>query len=179
MRCVLPLLVFGSSLVTVGWAQRKNTAKHGPPAVLTVQAQGRISVAFRSTADGATLAPGGPGQGTLDLGVVSYGGAARASNVQVTRQRDHFVVSTKFGLSLDDPARHTASAAVLAALAYPETLHTIWLDGVKLSVTPQLVLGQARLGAVSSHHLEIEVPTSLTEKNAQVHNAIIFQVIPN
>jgi len=92
---------------------------------LTVQAQGRISVAFRPTADGAMLAPGGPGQGTLDLGVVSYGGTARTSNVQVTRQHDRFVVSTKFGLSLEDPSRHSASAAVLAALAYPETLHTI------------------------------------------------------
>jgi hypothetical protein len=29
------------------------------------------------------------------------------------------------------------------------------------------------------HRLEIEVPTSLTEKNSQLHNAIIFQVIPN
>jgi hypothetical protein len=179
LRCVLPLLVFGCFLVTVGWAQRKNTAKHGPPAALTVQAQGRISVAFRPTADGATLAPGGPGQGTLDLGVVSYGGTARTSNVQVTRQHDRFMVSTKFGLSLDDPARSTASAAVLAALAYPETLHTIRLDGVTLTVTPQVVMGQARLGAVSLHRLEIEVPTSLTEKNAQLHNAIVFQVIPN
>jgi hypothetical protein len=42
-----------------------------------------------------------------------------------------------------------------------------------------LLQGQARIGTAHMHRLEIEVPTSLTEKNSQLHNAIIFQVIPN
>jgi hypothetical protein len=42
-----------------------------------------------------------------------------------------------------------------------------------------LLQGQAKTGTTVMHRLEIEVPTSLTEKNSQLNNAIIFQVIPN
>ena len=72
-----------------------------------------------------------------------------------------------------------APASVLASLATPDVGHVLWLDGIRLGTVPQIIHGQLRIGPVSSHLLEIEVPTSLTEQNAQLHNAIIFQVIPN
>jgi hypothetical protein len=97
----------------------------------------------------------------------------------VRHLRDRFIVTTRFGLSIQDPTLHFASASVLASLAVPAFGHILWLDGVRLGTIPQVIQGQIRIGPTSSHRLEIEVPTSLTEKNAQLHNAIIFQVIPN
>ena len=90
-----------------------------------------------------------------------------------------FIVGTKFGLSIQDPSQRFSSAAVLASLALPDASFTLRLDGMKLETTPQVIQGQARLGMTFQHRLEIEVPTSLTEKNSQLQNAIIFQVIPN
>jgi hypothetical protein len=167
----------GSSLMTDGWAQSKGTAKHTSKTVVNMQAQqaGGISVAFVSLSDGISLA----GQHSLDLGTVSYASLPRNPNVQVRSFSDRFVVSTKVGLSLQDPTRHVATATLLAALAYPDSAHVVWLDGVRLGTTPQVVQGQVPLGKTSAHKLEIEVPTSLTEKNAELHNTIIFQVVPN
>ncbi len=176
---VLPLLLVGSSLTTNGWAQRKGSHKTQSTA-LSMQAQsaGTVSVVITGTPDGSQLAAG-PGGQILDVGAVSYGAGARVANVQVSRQTDRFVVTSKFGLSIQDPSRHFSSASVMASLAYPDSIYTLWLDGVKLTITPQLIQGQARLGTVLQHRLQIEVPVSSTEKNSQLHNAVVFQVIPN
>jgi hypothetical protein len=99
--------------------------------------------------------------------------------VQVKKLADRFVVSTRFGLSIQDASRHFTSAAVLASIAYPEDVHAIWVDDVKLATTPQVIQGQARLGPTAEHRLSIEVPGSSTEKNSQLHNAVVFQIIPN
>jgi hypothetical protein len=90
-----------------------------------------------------------------------------------------FVVSTKFGLSVQDPSQRFSSASVLAAMALPDALFVLRLDGMKLETTPQVVQGQARVGTTFQHRLEIEVPASVTEKNSHFQNGIIFQVVPN
>jgi hypothetical protein len=146
---------------------------------LQVKREGAITVAFANTPDGAALTSGTSGLRGLDLGTMSYGMNPRTPNIQVRHLRDRFIVITKFGLSIQDPTLHFASASVLASLAVPDFGHVLWLDGVRLGTVPQVIQGQLRIGPTSSHRLEIEVPTSLTEKNAQLHNAIIFQVIPN
>jgi len=164
-----------------GWTQRKTAGKRTSTTVLSLQSQsaGEISVAFMSAPDGAALTGGTSGQRTLNLGTASYGGGTRTANVQTQKLPGRFVLSTKFGLSIQDGQRHFTSAAVLAALAFPDTVYTFRLDGVKLEPVPQMVQGQAKIGTTFQHRLEIEVPTSVTEKNAQVNNAIIFQIIPN
>ncbi|MGC2697018.1 MAG: hypothetical protein WA738_14635 [Candidatus Angelobacter sp.] len=136
-------------------------------------------MSFISAPDGAALIGGASGQRSLNLGTVSHGGGAQAVNVQVQKHSGHFVVSTKFGLSVQDGTKHATSATILAALAVPDSNYTYRLDGITLETVPQLVQGQARVGTTFTHRLEIDVPTSLTEKNSQLHNAIIFQVIPN
>jgi len=68
---------------------------------------------------------------------------------------------------------------VMASLAVPESSFVLRLDGLKLGATPQVVQGQLRLGVMTQHRLEIEVPSSVTEKNSQLQNAIVFQVIAN
>jgi hypothetical protein len=174
-------LLIGSSLVAYGRAQRKTASKRTSTPVLSLQLQseGAISVAFVSAPDGAALTGGTSGERTLNLGTASYGSGTRTANVQMQKLPGRFVVSTKFGLSIKDGQQHYTSATVLAALAFPDTAYTFRLDGVKLEPVPQMVQGQARIGTTFQHRLEIEVPASITEKNSQVHNAIIFQVIPN
>ncbi len=181
LRYLLPVLVVGSSLMTDGWAQRKGTAKRTSSTALNMQSQGQgaISVAFVSAPDGATLTGGASGQRHLNLGTVSSAAGSRTANVQMHKLDGRLVVSTKFGLSIQDPSQRFSSAAVLASVALPDPLFILRLDGTKLETVPQVVQGQARVGTTFQHLLEIEVPASVTEKNSQLQNAIIFQVIPN
>lgn len=181
LRLLLPLLVIGSSLVTDGWAQRASTGKHTSPTVLVMrsQATGSLSVKFTNAPDGAHLAGGTTGQGTLDLGTASFAGGAYASNVNIRKSRDRFTVSTNFGLTIQTNSSATATATVMAGLAVPEHAFVLRLDGVTLGTTPQIVQGQTKLGQPTQHRLEIDVPTTLTEKDSQLHNAILFQVIAN
>jgi len=152
------------------------TAKHASKAVVNMQTQasGGISVAFVSLADGA----GVTGR-TMDLGTVAYYGYSRAANVQVRALKDRLVVSTKLGLVLQDPSQQFTRATLLASLAYPDPVHVLWLDGVRLGTTPQVIQAQAPVGKTSAHRLEIEVPTSLTERNSGLQNSIVVQVVPN
>jgi hypothetical protein len=140
--------------------------------------EGTISVSFISAPDGAALTGGTSGQRSLNLGTVHTGGA-QTTNVKVQKLPGRFVVSTRFGLSVQAGSQTATTAAVLAALTVPDPAYTFRLDGITLQTVPQLLQGQARMGTTEMHRLEIEVPTSLTEKNSQLHNAIIFQVIPN
>jgi hypothetical protein len=141
--------------------------------------EGTISVSFSSAPDGAALTGGASGQRSLNLGTVSHAGGAQTANVQVQKLPGRFVVSTRFGLSIQDGSQHATNATVLAALAVPDPAFAYRLDGITLGTIPQLIQGQARVGLTMLHRLEIDVSTSLTEKNSQLHNAIIFQVIPN
>ena len=183
LRFFLSLLTIGFPLAGDGWAQRRDssTPKHTSPTTLNmhVQSAGSVSVVITTTPDGAPLAAAASGPRSLYLGSVSYGTGARVSNVRVSRLADRFVVSTRFGLSIQDASRRFSSAAVLASIAHPESVHTIWVDNVKLATTPQIIQGQARLGPTFEHRLWIEVPASSTEKDSQLHNAVFFQVIPN
>jgi hypothetical protein len=140
--------------------------------------EGTVSVSFVSAPDGAALSGGASGQRSLNLGPVHTGGAQTA-NVKVQKLPGRFVVSTRFGMSIQAGSQTAATTSVLAALTVPDPAYTFRLDGITLQTVPQLVQGQARTGTTVMHRLEIEVPTSLTEKNSQLNNAIIFQVIPN
>ena len=143
------------------------------------QGQGSLSVAFVSAPDGATLTGGASGQRVLNLGSVSYAAGSRTPNVQLRSSGGGFVVATRFGLSVQDPSHRFSSVVVLVSMALPDRFFTLRLDGVKLGTTPQLIQGRVRVGTTFEHRLEIEVPASLTEKNSQLHNAILFEVIPN
>jgi hypothetical protein len=181
LRLLLPFLVIGSSLVTDGWAQRASAGKHTSPTVLVMRSQttGSLSVNFSNAPSGAHLAGGTSGLGTLDLGAASYGGGAFASNVSIRKSHDRFTVSTNFGLTVQTNSSATATATVMAGLAAPERGFVLRLDGVTLGTTPQIMQGQIKLGVPTEHRLEIEVPNTLTEKDSQLHNAILFQVIAN
>jgi hypothetical protein len=181
LRFVLPFMLFGSSLITRGMAQRKGTNNRTSSTALSMksQSEGTISVDFISAPDGTALTGGASGQRSLNLGTVSHAAGTQTPNVHVQNLPGRFVVSTRFGLSLQNGSQHASSATIMAALAVPDPAYIFRLDGITLETVPQLVQGQARIGTTLMHRLEIEVPTSLTEKNSQLHNAIIFQIIPN
>jgi hypothetical protein len=177
---VLTLLTLGSSLFRAdGWAQRKGSRTS--PKVLTMQSQssGSVSAELSSTADGAAVALGPSGRQALDLGTVSYGTGARAANVQISKRADGFVVTTKFGLTIQDTSQRFSTAVVMASVAFADNIYGISVDGVRLATTPQVIQAQARVGPAQQHRLEIHVPASATEKNAQLHTLIVFQVVPN
>jgi hypothetical protein len=166
--------------MTNGWTQSKSATKRTSSAISMKSAtEGAISVSFVSAPDGAALSGGTSGQRSLNLGAVSHTGGAQTANVQVQKLPGRFVVSTRFGLSIQAGSQTATTAAVMAALTVPDSAYTFRLDGITLQTVPQLLQGQARTGTTVMHRLEIEVPTSLTEKNSQLHNAIIFQVVPN
>lgn len=142
---------------------------------MQTQQTGALTVSFVSLSEGSN----GTGQHALDLGNVSYAARPKNPNVQVRNFSDRFVVSTIFGLSVQAPGGHFGSATLSATLAFPDRCHVLRLDGVKLTTGPQVVQAGIPVNKTSSHRLEIEIPTSLTEKDSAVSNSIIFQVVPN
>lgn len=174
-------MLIGSSLVSGGWAQRKATAKRASPTVLAMrsEAAGALSMSFSSAPNGARLNSGTAGQGSLDLGAASYGGGAFNPNVSIHKSQGRFVVSTRFGITVQENSTGVTTATVMAALAIPEPSFVLRLDGIILKTTPQVIQGNTQLGVITQHRLEIEVPASVTEKDSQLHNAILFQVIAN
>ena len=174
---VLPFLACALTVTDNGLAQSKAPARPAAKAVVNMAAQGTggLSLTIVNASDGARTTGGG----AMDLGSVSYGSAARRSNVEVRSSAGRMVVSTTVGLSLVDPAGHIAAATLLACQAVPETGYVLRLDGVRLTTTPQVVQNRVPVGKVSTHRVEIEVSSSVTEKNPGLHNSIVFQVVPD
>src|SRR3981081_3454502 len=84
LRIILPVMLFGSSLMADGWAQSKGTAKRASSAIsMKSVTEGTISVSFVSAPDGAALTGGTSGHRGLNLGSVHTAGAQTA-NVNVT-----------------------------------------------------------------------------------------------
>lgn len=141
------------------------------------QGEGTISVSFVDLPAGSVTSSSTGG--VLNLGKVSYGALPRSSNVQVQTSGKRLLVTTRFGMNVQDSSLHVATATMLASLVSPDAAHILRLDGITLTVVPQVIQGRVQLGKISQHRLEIEVPTSLTEKDAELHNSIVFQVIAN
>lgn len=159
-----------------GLAQNRAPAKPAAKVLnMAAQGAGGLLLTIVNPSDGARTAGGG----VLDLGSVSYGSAARRGKVEVRSSAGRMVVSTNVGLSLVDPAGHIGAATLLACLALPERAFVLRLDGVRLTTTPQIIQSRLAVGKTSSHQIEVEVPSSVTEKNPALHNSIIFQVVPN
>lgn len=146
---------------------------------MSKQTEGAISIGFAGITRGSQAGREATGYGTLDIGAVSYGLGAKSPHTQVRRLTDRLVVTTEFGLSIADNSLQATSAMLLAATAFPENVYTVSVDGVRLQATPRMVQANVPLGRTSVHRLQIEIPNTVTEKDSQFHNSIVFQVIPN
>lgn len=118
------------------------------------------------------------GQGTLELGRMSYLSGASEEGVTIRRHAHTFTVSTRFGLLVGDPAMH-GTAKLVAVLTQLTPAIRVAVDGVNLSTSPEVVGMSMKYGVVSEHQLEIEIPTSMPDAAAQVANSIAFQVFAN
>lgn len=116
------------------------------------------------------------GQGTLDLGRVSYLTGSTEEGVQVKRGKQTFTVSTRFGLQVGTPNAQ-GTAKLLGVLSQANPAIRVAIDGIDLSIAPQVIQMAVRFGVVTEHRLEIEIPVSMPDAAAQVANSISFVVI--
>lgn len=118
------------------------------------------------------------GQGTLELGQMSYLSGASEEGVTIHRGPRTFTVSTRFGLQVGDSSMH-GTAKLVAVLTQIEPAIRVTVDGVNLTSSPEVIQMAIKYGAVNEHRLEMEIPTSMSGAAAQVVNSIAFQVVAN
>ena len=136
------------------------------------------SITFLTAPDGSPVHSLGSDQGVLDLGSFSYCPRADVNGAEIQRNKDSFSVSTRFGLRVGlSNSHHAGTATVSAFLLSPNLLRTVWVDGVRLSMTPAIIGRQVSYGSVTEHTLKITVPISMPA--GQVLDSIGMIVTPN
>jgi hypothetical protein len=136
------------------------------------------SISFLTAPNGSPVHSLGSDQGVLDLGSFSYFLRADVNGVEIQRHKETFSVSTRFGLRIGLSNSHRAGTATVSAfLLSPNLLRTVWVDGVRLSMTPAIIGRQVSYGAVTEHTLKIAVPISMPA--GQVVDSIGVIVTPN
>ena len=118
------------------------------------------------------------GQGTLELGQMSYLNGTSEDGVSIHRRARTFTVSTRFGLLVGDGSMH-GTAKLVAVLTRIDPAIRVTVDGVSLSSSPEVIQMAIKYGVVTEHQLEMEIPTSMSGAAAQVANSIAFQVFAN
>jgi len=173
----LTLLAF--ALAGSGWAVqgKKIAARKTAPAVSVLQLTSPLKVSVVPL--GASGPMSGSSQSTLlDLGNVSYGGGGVAPGVTLRRTKGGVLLTTRFGLLLQDVGGvNLRTATIRAFVLNADSGKTYAVDGVKLTTGPQVVSTMAPVGTVSAHRLEIQVP--IGENPGQVSDAVGFLVTTN
>jgi hypothetical protein len=173
------LTLLALALAGSGWAAqgKKSAAGKTAPAISALRETSTLKVSVVPLGSSGPLS--GSSQSTqLDLGNVSYGGGAVASGVSIRRTKDTLLLTTRFGLLLQDGGGSSLRTATVSAFVLnADCGKTYAVDGVKLTTGPQVVTTMARVGTVSAHRLEIEVPIS--ENPGQVTDALGFLVTAN
>lgn len=175
------LLVLTAALLPAAAAQNTQPGEAAAPrsvgAVLDKASDAALWVNFVPVPKGARVRSIA-GQGTLELGRMSYLSGATEEGVSIRRHGHTFTVSTRFGLQIGDPATH-GTAKLVAVLTQINPAIRVTVDGVNLTSAPEVIQMAMKYGVVTEHSLEMEIPTSMPDAAAQVANAIAFQVIAN
>jgi hypothetical protein len=166
--------------VRVACGQR--TPPHAAPATaISSHAQPRrqtVSITFLAVPNGLPVHNLGPDQGALDLGSFSYFPRADVKGAEIQREEDSFIVLTRFGLCIDLSNGHRAgTATVRAFLLSPNPVGNVWVDGLRLSITPGIIGRQVHYGAFVEHVLRVAVPISMPA--GQLLESIGVIVTPN
>jgi hypothetical protein len=157
---VLLVLLTTVTLGKVAPAQvRSRGGKKLPLQSTAVASPGTLRASIVSLGSNATVS--GSSQNTqLELGRISYGGGTRVSGVAVKRTPDALVLSTRFGLLLQGAADQRFRTATVRAFVTDASSKKIYaIDRIRLTITPQTIGSAAPIGAVSTHELEITIPT--------------------
>lgn len=179
MKRSAPCVILLFSLVPALWCQAGSSAeKSGTRAVRAKETVPAIWVNFVPIPSGAPVRSAKGDLGTLDLGRISYMGGATTEGVTVTRKKKSFVVSTLFGLRVGSESG-TGTAKLVGMVTEVNANNRISVDGVRLTLVPQVIQMAMPCGAVTSHRLEIELPTDAPDIAAQVAQSITFQVVAN
>ncbi|HEX7155367.1 MAG TPA: hypothetical protein VF618_28125 [Thermoanaerobaculia bacterium] len=136
MRTVSLVLALALALPVVG-GKRRAVA---PPA-----AAEEISIAFVELT-----------AGQVDVGVIAH--------VPSKKKQGWTVVTRTIGVRIDRGNRVAGGTAILRAwLDEPDARCVVRVDGVALTNVPRIIDAHARIGAVTPHRLEIEVPVTAAE----------------
>jgi hypothetical protein len=180
MKRIIFIWFLSGISVCVPWGQRP------PPhtvhsTAIPFQAQPEretTSITFLTATNGSPVHNLGPDQGVLNLGSFSYFPRVDANGAEIQRQKDSFIVSTRFGMRIGLSNGHRAGTATVSAfLLSPNPLRTVWVDGVRLSMTPGIIARQVSYGAITEHVLKIAVPISMPA--GQLLDSIGVIVTPN
>jgi hypothetical protein len=166
--------------VCVAWGQRPPSHSVRATAIASHAQPNRetTSITFLTAPSGSPVHSLGSDQGVLNLGNFSYFPRADVNGVNIQRQKDSFIVSSTFGLRIGLSIGHPAGTATLSAfLLSSNPLRTVWVDGVRLSMTPGIIGRQVSYGAITEHVLKIVVPTSMPA--GQLLDSIGVIVTPN
>jgi hypothetical protein len=157
--------LFGLGACTA-WGQRPPSHTAATSAVRS-QAQPdweNASITFLTVANGSPVDSLRSDEGLLNLGTFSCFTRADVNREEIQRHTDSFVVSTRFGLRIGLSSGHLAGTATVSAyLRSTNPLRTLWVDGVRLSMTPGIIARQVSYGVISEHVLKIEVPMSMPD----------------
>jgi hypothetical protein len=162
-----PIVFMGFLLgIGIGFAQAqrlKPVSTRAPTITLHERSErGIASITFLTVANDAPVQSAGLDHGILNLGVLSNSMRPNENGAQIQSQRDSFVVATRVGLRIDlSNSSNTGTVTVSAYLLSPDPLRTVWLDGVQLSMRPEIIARHVFYGAITEHVLKIVVPASM------------------
>lgn len=176
---VFLLFLWGIGIGSAQAQRSKPVSRQAAPITLYARSEAKIaSVTFLTVSNGAPVQSAGLDQGTLNLGIVSNATRADENGAQIQSQRDSFVVATRIGLRVDLlNSSRAGTATVSAYLLSPDPLRTVWVDGVQLSMTSEVIARRVPYGAVTEHVLKIVVPASMPP--GQMLDLIGVIVTPN
>ena len=174
------MLVLGVCWVNA-WSQPRTVGGRGSrtAVVRSTKSEGSLVVSIVSVAGGPSFAAAPGGVSSMQLGAVSSGTGARNAGVVVERRQHSMVVRALFGLKLENAGAQQGTATLSAFLFHLDPRCDIFLDGLKLGVSPRLIEGRAAYGVASPHRLEIEIPSSVPESQSQIVDNVGFLAVPN
>jgi hypothetical protein len=173
------LLLLGIS-ASVCRGQRLASPTVTPAAILfrNQNAQESISITFLTAPNGAIAQTLGSGHGLLNLGSVSCFSRPAANGEEIQDHKNDFTVSTRFEIRIGDVNAHRAgTVSVSALLLSSDPLRVVQIDGVRLSLTPQIIKRRVPYGVISDHVFEITIPTS--DPAGQLSESISIIASPN
>jgi hypothetical protein len=93
--------------------------------------------------------------GSVDVGIIAHTSSKRKGWTVVTRT---------IGIRVDRANGAAGGTAILRAwIDEPDARCVVRIDGVALGAAPRIVDPHARVGAVTPHRLDVEVPVSAAE----------------
>jgi hypothetical protein len=180
MKVIIVILCLLGISAYVAWGQRPPShTVHATAIPYHAQPDRQTtSITFLTARNGSPVHSLGSDQGVLNLGSFSYFPRLDVNGAQIQRQKDSFIVSTRFGLLIHLSNGHRGGTATVSALLLSASpSEAVWVDSVRLSITPGIIGRQISYGAITEHVLKIAVPISMPA--GQLLDAIGVIVTPN